>query len=234
MCKTQCRYGYGTPNPILGGTPSTPRPQNLTLLDIDIILYYSIIGTVAITLLNFKGLCTMTNTNKQVTTLNTNVEQALAKARHEVAESQLRQYGAERAYSVLLNSKFGFDWFTVEVSDTSDNGKAVKAEKKELYGELNKAGHTNPSTVWARVRKYGKEERYGKEAQAEGTEGEQGESGKDNAPRSPMLRNVEELTALYKFNMKQDNLAPQVAKANAFIIKALEELGVKVHMVDTK
>jgi hypothetical protein len=40
--------------------------------------------------------------------------------------------------------------------------KLVKAEKTLLYTELKAADHTNPSTVWARIRKYGQEERHGK------------------------------------------------------------------------
>jgi hypothetical protein len=59
-----------------------------------------------------------------------------------------------------------------EASDTSDDAKTVKVEKTLLYTELKAAEHTNPSTVWARIRKYGAEDRYGKpEDEGEG-EGE--------------------------------------------------------------
>lgn len=177
-----------------------------------------------------------TPNSTKVSKLTTAIESTLAVKRHEVAESQLRQYGAERDYSKTLNEVFSFNWFEFEASDTSDEAKAVKVEKKALYAELKQANHTNPSTVWARVRKYGEQERFPErfvksESEGDTIEGEQGESGKENSNRSPMLRNVEELTTLYKFNMKQENLADKVVKANEFIIKALEALGVQINML---
>jgi hypothetical protein len=45
-----------------------------------------------------------------------------------------------------------------EASDTSDDAKTVKVRKTLLYAELKAAEHTNPSTVWARIRKYGAED----------------------------------------------------------------------------
>jgi hypothetical protein len=42
-----------------------------------------------------------------------------------------------------------------EASDTSDDAKLVKVRKTALYAKLKAAEHTNPSTVWARIRKYG-------------------------------------------------------------------------------
>lgn len=176
------------------------------------------------------------NTQTKVSKLTTAIESTLAAKRHEVAESQLRQYGAERDYAKTLNEVFSFNWFEFEASDSSDEAKAVKVEKKALYGELKQANHTNPSTVWARVRKYGEQERYPErfvkgESDTDTVEGEQGESGKENANRSPMLRNVEELTTLYKFNMKQENLPDKIVKANGKIMEALEALGVQVNML---
>ena len=158
---------------------------------------------------------------------------ALATLRTEVAEAVKRQYGAERRYAVALNAMFGFDWFTVEATDGSEEAKPVHAEKKELYKALKEAKHSNPSTVWARIRKLGKEERHGKDepAGAGGEEGAAGESEGSGASheRSPMLRNVEDLTALYKHNIRRDaDLPQQVRSAQVHIAKALEALGVKL------
>ena len=75
---------------------------------------------------------------------------SLSTLRKGVAEAVKRAYGAERSYAVALNALFPFEWFEIEASDTSENGKAVKAEKTLLYTELKAAEHTNPSTVWAR------------------------------------------------------------------------------------
>jgi hypothetical protein len=151
---------------------------------------------------------------------------SLATLRQGVAESVKRAYGAERAYAQALNASFGFDWFNVEANDTSVEAKTVHAEKKELFVPLKAAKHSNPSTVWARVRKYGKAEKY---PQAEGAEGEA--EGAGNRNKSPMVRNIDDLLALYKFNMRQDGLPPQVASAQVYIVKALESLGVDLALI---
>lgn len=156
---------------------------------------------------------------------------SLATLRQEVADAVKRAYGAERAYAVALNTQFGFDWFEVEASDVSESAKPVHAEKGELFKVLKEAKHSNPSTVWARIRKYGRDEKYPR-AEGEGGEGE-GEGGNSQAgtTRTPMLRNVEELTALYKFNARQESLPEQVKKAQTFIVSALRELGVDVSLI---
>lgn len=150
--------------------------------------------------------------------------------RQNVADAVKRAYGAERAYAVQLNSDFGFDWFEVEAADVSDQAKTVHAEKGELYKVLKAAEHTNPSTVWARIRKYGREEKYpqAKGETAEGSGEGEGEGSGASHNRSPMLRNVEELSALYKFNARQESLPEQVRKAQTFIVSALRELGIDV------
>jgi hypothetical protein len=170
------------------------------------------------------------NTNNQ-----TFQSEALAVARVKVAEAVAGSYGAMRDYSKVLNDTFAFDWFDIEHTDTSDEAKVLKVEKTAFYGELKSRMHTNPSVVWGRVREFGRVERHGEPVKSEGeqVEGEQGESGSENANRSPKLRNLEELTTLYKFNMRQDDLADDVAECNKFIIKALEALGVAINMVKT-
>ena len=150
-----------------------------------------------------------------------------------VAEAVKRAYGAERAYAKALNAMFTFDWFTFEASDTSEEAKLVKAEKTLLYTELKAADHTNPSTVWARIRKYGQEERHGKPEGASG-EGEGGEGegeGAGNKPRDAVTRNIEELLDLYKFNKRQEGLPAKVMEAQKHIAQALIALGVDLSLV---
>ena len=149
----------------------------------------------------------------------------------DVADAVVRAYGSERRYSQALNLLFpvgslSTDWFAYEANDTSDDAKKVRARKESLYAKLKKAEHTNPSTVYARIRKYGAEERYGK---TEGAEGE-GE-GEGSTQRDVTTRNVEELIKLYKFNSKQDSLPAKVREANDAIVMALKCLGVDVSMV---
>jgi hypothetical protein len=169
----------------------------------------------------------------------TNVEVLfnLAALRASVAETVKRQYGAERDYAVALNAEFTFAWFDIEASDKSETAKPVHAEKGELYKVLHAAKHSNPSTVWARIRKYGSEEAalvgtHGKPLPAYDAEGnmiidlDSAESNGANNKRSPMLRNIEELSKLYMFNAKQESLDQKIFKAQTFIASALAELGV--------
>jgi len=159
---------------------------------------------------------------------------SLETLRHNVAEAVVRAYGAEREYAVALNAMFaGFEWFDIEASDTSETAKPVHAEKKALYVELKNAKHSNPSTVWARIRKYGREERHGKpeSASGEGGEGEGEGEGAGNAARDPVTRNVEELLALYKFNARQESLPAKITEAQKFITSALKALGVDLNMI---
>lgn len=150
-----------------------------------------------------------------------------------VAEAVKRAYGAERSYAKALNAMFTFDWFTFEASDSSDDAKLVKAEKTLLYTELKAADHTNPSTVWARIRKYGQEERHGK-TEGAGGEGEGGEGegeGAGNKPRDAVTRNIEELLDLYKFNKRQEGLPSKVVEAQKHIAQALIAMGVDLSLV---
>ena len=165
--------------------------------------------------------------NQTLVVLDGNQE-SIESLRIGVAEAVKRAYGAERAYAKGLNQIFAFDWFMFEANDTSDDAKTVKVEKNLLYTELKAAEHTNPSTVWARIRKYGAEDRYPAETEGEG-EGE-GE-GAGNTQRDVVTRNVDELIDLYKFNKRQDSLPEKVRQANDAIVIALKCLGVDVSMV---
>ena len=163
-----------------------------------------------------------------------NIMSALPALRANVADQQQVTYGVEREYAKALNSVFDFRWYEVEHADVSDTAKLVHVEKKALFVELKRVKHSNPSTVWARIRKYGRAE--AKEAslfdevpESEGQEGE-GNSQAGNT-RSPMLRNVEDLTALYKFNARQEALPREVYNAQQYIVAALKELGVDISLI---
>lgn len=152
----------------------------------------------------------------------------------DVADAVVRAYGSERKYAQALNLLFpvgslSADWFVFEATNVSDDAKKVRARKESLYAKLKKAEHTNPSTVYARIRKYGAEDRYGK-TEGEGAEGE-GAEGEGSTQRDVTTRNVEELIKLYKFNSKQDSLPAKVREANDAIVMALKCLGVDVSMV---
>lgn len=141
--------------------------------------------------------------------------------RLEVAEAGVRQYGAERKYAEGLCMVLPAEWYLVEHNDSSDNAKPVHAEKKALYEVLKAAKHTNPSVVWARVRKYAAELIEGK---PETTEGES--TGNARHTRSLDLRLIEDLGALWKALGRADSLSDKQAQCKAHICSALLAMGV--------
>jgi len=168
-------------------------------------------------------------------TQGVDVDSIVTEKRQGAIEAQKSSYGANVEYAKALNLKFeGFDWFEVSHTDSTDEGKAVRKEKELFFVGLKAVKHKNPSKVWKDVRDYGKEARYGKAVVSteEGADGEVAE-GSDNAKhnRSPELRNLEELTTLYKFNRRQESLSPKLTKVQQKIAEALAEMGVDIGMI---
>lgn len=112
----------------------------------------------------------------------------LVTLRTNVAESETRAYGAKREYAEALNTLWSFDWFAIQYGDTTDEGKAVRAEQVTFYEVLKAAKHSNPSKVWGDVKRYGKEARYGA-PESEGA---------GNPTRDLDVRIKEESAKLYK------------------------------------
>jgi hypothetical protein len=160
------------------------------------------------------------------------VEVIVAQKRQGAIDALASTYGANVEYAGALNLKFEFDWFEVSHTDSSDEGKAVRKEKELFFVGLKEIGHSNPSKVWKDVRDYGRENRYGK-AVVSSEEGEEVAEGSDDAKhnRSPELRNLEELTTLYKFNRRQESLSPKLTKVQQKIAEALAEMGVDIGMI---
>jgi len=166
-------------------------------------------------------------------TQGVDVDSLVAEKRQGAIEAQKSSYGANKDYGRALNMKFEFDWFEVSHTDSSDEGKAVRKEKELFFVGLKEIGHSNPSKVWKDVRGYGQEARYGV-ADVPSEEGAEGEvEGSDNAKhnRSPELRNLEELTTLYKFNRRQESLSPKLTRVQQKIAEALAEMGVDIGMI---
>lgn len=136
----------------------------------------------------------------------------LVTLRTNVAESEKRAYGAKREYAKALNSLWSFDWFAIQYGDTSDEGKAVRAEQIAFYDVLKAAGHSNHNKVWGDIKRYGKEERYGA-PESEGA---------GNQARPLDTRNLEELRKLYKANHSENAEAKHNNFANALAAFAKE------------
>jgi len=163
------------------------------------------------------------------------MDNALSEARQAVASAIVSTYGALGRYASMLNTLHSNNWFEVKHFDKSEEAQPINNEKKEFYKALRDANHTNPSVIWARVCAFGKAEKYGAidaEEQTEGNEGnEEQTEGNDSekAPnRSPMLRNIEELVALWKFNNKNDALSPALCEVQDLLTKALKVLNVNI------
>ena len=157
----------------------------------------------------------------------------IAIAMDSVVESARGSYGSQVRLASLLNQKYEFDWFEIKHTDTSDEGKQVRKDKETLFGKLKGINHSNPSKIWKDVRDYARLERYPAPAKVEGEteQAEQGESGA-NHNRSQMLRTLEELTTLWKFLKRQENLDPKLNNALLHIGNALIALGVNLSMIE--
>lgn len=156
-------------------------------------------------------------------------ESAIETLRNNVAEANVRAYGAEREYAIALCGILPAEWYLVEHKDTSDQAKLVHAEKKALFEVLKKANHTNPSTVWARVRKYAKAHIEGEpETGGAGESGGESESAGAQPNRSLTLRFVEELTLLYKAGKRAESMSDKERAAHTYIASALGALGIDI------
>jgi hypothetical protein len=163
---------------------------------------------------------------------NLNLQELIDNARAKVMDSYESTYGANVEYAKLLNQKWAFDWFDLKHNDSSDEGKSVKGEGDRFRKGI-KQWHSNPSVAWKQIRDHARTARYGAPVVgAEGSEVE-GAEGSDNAKhnRSPELRNIEELTVLFKFNRRQESLSENLANCQRNIIKALESMGVDIGMI---
>ena len=160
----------------------------------------------------------------------------------EMVDATKTVYGANIRIAAKLNDLMAFDWFDVEHQEVSDNAKALKPHKAAVLAGFKLAGHSNPSKAYADIRKYGRNLRAGYSANgdtmADGSprpDAGNGEADADNganpAKRSPMLRNIEELTKLWKFNAGLDATPEKIAAAQSHITAALAALGIDVRTI---
>ena len=164
----------------------------------------------------------------------------LGNLRLAVAEALESSYGAQRVYGAFLNTVLPKMWFDVEHTMTGETAKTTKIEKSALYAVLKSKKHSNPSVIWGRIRVYGREAyqlaetvaRHAtmtpEEIAVELADAETEKAAKNgSSPRSPLLRNTEELLALYNFNAKLEDIPAKVVEAQKGIVMALTALGHK-------
>lgn len=166
-----------------------------------------------------------------VTQVSLAAQELIDSARNNAAEKNGETASAERNYAVTLNGNFIPDWFAYEANDISDEGKIVKAEKEKFYAALHKSHHKgkhpNPSTVWARVRKYGNKAHYGTE------DTEDTETGAKHG-KSPDVRIIDDLVPLYKFLKRQDSLSDKQSLVLLRVGQALSDgMGMDLNMIES-
>ena len=159
----------------------------------------------------------------------------LATILNEMVEATAKAYGSHIRIAAKFNLLMGFAWFDMAPNEKGEDAKVLKTLKGELYEAFRKAGHTNPSVPYKRICDYARNLRNGLAPNGKTTldgtpvEGEGEGDGAGPAPRSAMLRNIEELTSLYKFNDKQGaELPAKVQAAQKHIVAALKALGIDI------
>ena len=162
-------------------------------------------------------------------------EVALSTLYSEMIDASQKTYGSHIKIAAKYNNLMPFAWYDMAPTEKSENAKTLKAHKAELYEAFRKAGHSNPSVPFKRICDYGRNLANGLapsgKTTIDGAPVEQSDEsdGAAPAPRSAMLRNVEELTALWKFNDKQGgDLPAKVKAAQVHIEAALKALGLDV------
>lgn len=163
-------------------------------------------------------------------------EIALSTIYKEMIDASKQAYGSHIKIAAKYNNPMPFAWYDMAPTEKSENAKTLKAHKSELYAAFKEAGHSNPSVPFKRICDYGRNLANGLAPSGKTTidgapitQEESDSDGAGPAPRSAMLRNVEELTALWKFNDKQGkDLPAKVKRAQIKIVEALAELGLDV------
>jgi hypothetical protein len=175
----------------------------------------------------------------------------LSIARRNAAEALVGGYGALRGFARDMSYAFAnasIAWYTIEAKDTGHFAQLVHAEKEALFAALHaavqakyiaenptasketvaKQKYSNPSTIWARARKYAAES--DPQAQNKGVvEGEgEGETGQTQERRSLLLRTIEECTTLWKAYERESQFLDEAAKSRQLkLVELLEACGIK-------
>lgn len=155
---------------------------------------------------------------------------------HDMIDATRTAYGSHIRIAAKFNDLMAFAWFDLAPNEKSENAVTLGKFKTELYKAFRDAGHTNPSVPFKRICDYGRNMANGLAPSGKVTldgqpvgEGEGEGDGAAPAPRSAMLRNIEELTKLWKSNDKQGaELPAKVIAAQKHIEAALRALGLDV------
>lgn len=145
----------------------------------------------------------------------------LIETRKEYVGAATRAYGASQAYASAINAQPDFDgaWY----DDNAHKGAA--GERATLKAAMLIADPSLSDNTfrqrWSNIKKAAKIAREGApEAEAN-----------NNTARVPLVRFMDDLLALYKYGMGQDNLSEKLADCHELVGKALVVLGVNLDTV---
>lgn len=170
--------------------------------------------------MNTANTANTTTTTAVVTIAPQQVAAELIEAGAAIASGLKTVGSSERRYAAML-TKLMPGWHKLTEKDTSNESKALKAgPKAKLFEQLKAAGHSNPGTVWARLRKY---EAEAEAATAEGTEGDtDGTEGTEgNVKREIRARIREELAKLIKAIEKEEFPAEDLRAVKTYLELAI-------------
>jgi len=200
----------------------------------------------------------------QVSVIRADAAPELAPLRAAIADAAATVYGAKIRYAESLNLSFGVTlealevksadgsvidlrpsvtgWFDVEHGSTAEDAKPILTEKEALYSVLKGSKHSNPSKVWADIRKYGRADAMKQaeliclaEIKAQSIVMPEGTIRPDplaadakgaNDSKSIRLRMMDDLKVLYKAAKREKSLSTEEANCLVHISSALIALGV--------
>lgn len=183
----------------------------------------------------------------QVNQITSALEDMLAAVREAAASAATATGSAERDYARALNEAFAtlsVQWYTIEHNAKGAEANLIHDEKSKFFKLLHEKHHSgkysNPSTVWARVRKEAAnahKEALRVEAAATGQEIpaeliEAAESTGARHRKSLTLSYTEDLSNLYRKGRKAEKdgvISERESRVHLAIIQALNELGIDIN-----
>lgn len=151
---------------------------------------------------------------------------SVIEARNNVVSNLRGVYGAKKKYAVELNNMMTFAWY----SKDAEKSPLIEAERQNLMAALKAIDHTNPHKIWGDVKGYALEDAqdrglFGEVKPVEDAKPAEGEStggANINAPRSPRVRYIDELTTLYSFGEREKAFLPDdLREVHLLVSKAL-------------
>jgi hypothetical protein len=143
-----------------------------------------------------------------------------------IASAHKRGYGAMVAFASALATQLGGEWYKVEATDKTELAGRLAPIKSNLFAQLKKAEHSNPSEVWKQLRAYGARA-AGVVSGAAPEASEQDTKKPDSTKRELSVRLVEDLLKLRKAIKAHDTVELRFTECDKYLALALRKLAVE-------